>query len=81
MPWSRLDRQCSVGPVSLIPFSQDNPPTNLDPHVVQAAKAILADFIAIDGRPVARCVLVSFDDHVFVEGFDTRGGRSPRTNS
>ncbi len=33
---------------------------------------MLSDFIAIDGRPVTRCVLVSLDERVFIEGFETR---------
>src|SRR5579859_1437013 len=72
MPWCRLNRNCSVGPVSLIPFSHDNPPVNFEPRVVHAVETILSDFIAIDGRPVTRCVLVSLDERVFIEGFETR---------
>jgi len=69
MPWCRLDREYSVGSVALIPFSRDHPPANLEPDVTRAVNTILADFIAVDGRPVDRCTLVSLDDRVFVEAW------------
>jgi hypothetical protein len=71
MPWCRLDREYSVGPVALIPFSRDHPPANLEPNVNRAVNAILADFMAVDGRLVTRCVLVSLEGRVFVEGVET----------
>ena len=36
--------------------------------------AIVVDFIAIDGRPVSRCALVSLEGYVFVEGLETSAG-------
>ncbi len=71
MPWCRLDRKCTAGPVPLVPFSRDHSPPNFEPDVTRAVNTIVTDFIAVDGRPVNQCVLLSLDDHVFVEGFET----------
>ena len=72
MPWCQLDQQYDVGPVALIPFSRDHPPANLEPEIIQAVHAILADFIAVDGRPVTRWVIIGLEGRVLVEGLETR---------
>jgi hypothetical protein len=68
MPWCRLDREYSVGSVALVPFSRDHSPANLEPDAARAVNTILADFIAVDDRPVDRWTLVILQGRVFVEG-------------
>jgi hypothetical protein len=35
-------------------------------------ETILSEFITIDSRPVIRCILLSLDERVLIEGFETR---------
>ncbi|MGO9605120.1 MAG: hypothetical protein ACLQAT_17325 [Candidatus Binataceae bacterium] len=72
MPWCRIDRECSVGHIALIPFSRENPSLYLGDEAARAVNTILADFIGVDGNPVTRCVLVSLAGRVLVEGLGTR---------
>jgi hypothetical protein len=71
LPWCRLDREHSAGPVTLVPFSSEQPPEKLDPKTIQAVSAILTNFIGVDDRPVSRCTLVSVEGRVLIEGLVT----------
>jgi len=74
MPWCRLDQEYRVGPVAFILFSPAHSPLNFELDAIRAVNTILADFIAVDGRPVNQCTLVSLDGRMFLEGPDIRAG-------
>jgi len=61
MPLCRLDREYRAGPVARAWGERDHPPANLEPDVIRAVNTILADFVAVDGRPVDQCTLVTLE--------------------
>ncbi len=60
LPWCRLDKQYSVGDVTLIPFARSTPPSELDDLTTYPIKLIMNSYRGSTGHPVREFAIVKF---------------------
>ena len=57
MPWCHLDREYSVGDITLIPFGRDYAPRGIDALTAARTRLILRSYRSVVGSPVRDSVL------------------------
>jgi hypothetical protein len=69
LPWCRLEREYSAGPVTLTPFERKNPPATFDAEATHVVSTVLDSFIGVTGNLVDRCTLVGLNGQALIEGY------------
>jgi hypothetical protein len=69
LPWCRLEREYTAGPVALTPFKRATPPATFDAETTHVVSTILDSFIGVTGDPMDRCTVVTLHGQVLMEGY------------